>query len=503
MRTLRFRQALTAALTTAALGLTGPAAATTPDADWAFESTETGSSGVETRIVNGDRSADGQFPFIAALRSGMTGRLALPLNLTATGPLMSGSDLRNFEGETIECGRFADEDDRCEDGDARGKVCILEYDYPREGRTAETPGQQADRCAAVGGIAAVFVETASGSTGVYNVRDSESRLPAINGGRLSSSTFAQFIVAYAGEDIAFTPGLLDYVYCGGSYLGDRWVATAAHCVTDLLGNRLLLPSEMAVTVGVNDLSSDRSRSEAVAVEQIISNPGFRVDTSGTIRGDWALIRLSATPESGSAIPIASASNLNAAKAAAGAVTVIGWGGQVAYGPGTSQPTRPYNIMPSSTLRHAVIQLADTDACNAGFLNFNTVYEDGDRSRLTVVGDEEVCHANRQTFDVNVCHGDSGGPSVIAVEGELQLVGATSWGPGPGCAYGFDGSYAVSASLTHVAGELSRLTGLSLEDTNGLVIPSGTTRSGGGGSLSVPGLFFMLMIAGLRGRRRSH
>ncbi|MEM6988414.1 MAG: trypsin-like serine protease, partial [Pseudomonadota bacterium] len=291
------------------------------------------------------------------------------------------------------------------------------------------------------------------------------------------------LMSTVGQSIEFTQVLLDNVYCGGSYLGDRWVATAAHCVTDFSGRLSQLPGEIRVTVGINDLGSAQSRNEAIAVERIEFNPSFRSDAAGIPRGDWALVRLVAEPINGNPIQIATAVDLNAAKQRGGDVTVIGWGGQLAYGPGTAIPTPPSTVLPSSSLRHAVIQLADTATCNAGFQRFNDVYQNGDRSVLAVIGDEEICHANRQTFRENVCHGDSGGPSVITVNGAPHLVGATSWGPGPGCAFGFDGSYAVSASLTHFAATLSGITGQQLLGTAGLVTPSASSASSGGGSVA--------------------
>jgi len=455
---------------------------------------------IQPRIVGGVTTNQGAYPFVAAIQSGLGGRVTIDAG-AATLNLMSGSTIRAFSAETVICGLYPDANDLCGSGQVLNKVCVMGFDYPRAGVIPETPAQQLARCQRAGGVAGIFVLTSNGSLDIGDVRGTGATIPAINAGPFVTGSLAEAVALNTGT-LTFSPQLSDFGFCTGSYLGNRWVVTAAHCVSDLNGTLSNLANEISVTVGVNDLSSSRAKSEAIRVDQVVVSPSYRFDASRTIRDDWALLRLSAEPASGDAISVATAANLDTARNQAGAVTVMGWGWLTRYGPGTSQPTRPSNPEQTSTLQHANIRLASTAECNQGFLRFNNTYQGGDRSLLHVMGDAEICHAS-ENFDANVCHGDSGGPSVISVNGELQLVGATSWGPGPGCAYGFDGAYAVSTSLSHIAGTLSSQTGFNVLAAEQAVAPEGGSSSsgGGGGSASWLGLLSLLAIAALRRRAR--
>lgn len=450
---------------------------------------------VTPRIVNGIKTSEGAYPFATALRS----RRGLNLEFgTFKGSsfFWEHSIPRTLEAETANCRYYADES--CAD-DAIGKICVMFLDYYEDGYRNLTPSEQLDLCADVGGVGAIFLTTSFGTFGIDDVLDAESDIPAIIGGSVDSE-FGQYLLDNEGFSLGAFVTVPDQVFCSGSYLGNRWAITAAHCVTSTSDSGEVFinkPETFTVTVGVNDLSSAKGYAEYQFVDQIYVNPNYRSEKTGAVHGDWALVRLADEPASGAAIKIVGLNNLAAARQNVSDVTLIGWGAQEAY-----LFNRPENPTLPSELYHGVVSLISTQACNEGFAAFNNTYGDGNAQNALKTLEEEICTGRLPTFDVDNCQGDSGGPIVLSVNGETQLAGVNSWGVG--CASGVRHTYSVAASAAHFATQMKSVTGIdfSAADSGGGVVspatgggsvtPAADGGSGGGGSISPLALILMLL-----------
>jgi trypsin len=172
-------------------------------------------------------------------------------------------------------------------------------------------------------------------------------------------------------------------FCGATLIGNEWLLTAAHCVTDDAG-QAISASLMRACVGVGNLG-ECNGSNVANVVTVRPHPNYRSISSGF---DVAVLRLARGFAGNTKVALATAANDPAPGAE---VYLRGWGRTDGVGQPTSSPQQLQGLL----------YRVSSQSCPAGVL---CAQPSGTRG---------------------ACQGDSGGP--LTVRGPFQ-VGIVSYGP---------------------------------------------------------------------------
>lgn len=206
-------------------------------------------------------------------------------------------------------------------------------------------------------------------------------------------------------------------HCGGVIVGRRWILTAAHCVrSQLVGNLNVRTGGNTLARSANHISSHLERD--YLVDQIVMHGDFsRYDnltasqmksSANTNNADIALLRLKqeihwnelAWPV---CFPAREAGNFSGHDA-----VVIGWGK-------LNEKSEEF----SNELQKVKLTIIDNKVCQNWFRQ---------AGREMPIDDRVIC-AGFKNGGKDACHGDSGGPLLIKINGHYAVVGVVSTGIG--------------------------------------------------------------------------
>jgi secreted trypsin-like serine protease len=186
--------------------------------------------------------------------------------------------------------------------------------------------------------------------------------------------------------------------CGGSLINNKWIITAAHCVS------VLTPASYRWKCGHHLQSRNETYTRVFLSSRVIRHPNYN---SRLIQNDIALFELTTTVQYTDYILPACFPALGESFAGETSVAT-GWGTTSSGGT-------------VSTVQREVSMPVLTDAaCRTKFGGANNMLDPVYQVCAGVSG------ANKDT-----CQGDSGGPLIVQRNGLWYLLGITSWGYGCG------------------------------------------------------------------------
>ncbi|MEP2651509.1 MAG: trypsin-like serine protease [Paraglaciecola sp.] len=360
---------------------------------------------IESRIVGGEVADTNDWPWIAAYVN-TTNVITTSLEVNNVSYI---SDYFTFgvsgsaSAELVSCGIA---DDICVDADA--KVCLIE-------RGEVNFSEKANNCETAGGVGAIIYNNEeegniSGTLG----SDYTGSIPVVAVTRTDGLALLELVGSEASLSVSDADAVAQEIVCGGSFIGDKWVITAAHCVDD--GSA----SFLQMNIGEYDLSDGADN--AIDIANVYIHPSYN---GSTFENDIAIIELTESVNT-TTVTIATSEVTSQYAVENSIATVAGWGGTTGYEPGEG-PTSGF----PDVLREVDLQLMTNEQC-INRLNENVFVDDSD------ITNNMICAAIADGGKGS-CQGDSGGPLVINTGSGVQQVGIVSFGFGC-AAEGYPGVY---------------------------------------------------------------
>ena len=401
------------------------------------------------KIIGGEIAEQSQWPWMSALvftYSDVVASLAIS-GTTYTSTPFSNSPSGQASGTLVDCGIA---NSQC--SSATDKICLIargEVDF----------SVKVDNCQAGGGVGAIIFNNVAGNINGTLGADFTGTIPVVAISQDDGAILLEELDSIATIDISAQAQLAQSSSCGASFLGEKWVLTAAHCVED--ANLAFLK----VNVGEYDLSNGAIN--AKSIKNIYIHPEYNEGAS--FNNDIALIELVEVVNSPS-IALISADASEQLALANSSATVIGWGNRIAYAAG-EQP--PENSQPTK-LHQVELSLLSNEQCKEKLAQGYSVLQNATITPQNVgITDSMIC-AESTSGIKGSCQGDSGGPLVVNTNQGWQQIGIVSYGVG--CAdVSFPDVYTRAGKFTEW---ITRITqGIAINSTYDFAItPQNTVQS---------------------------
>ena len=297
-------------------------------------------------------------------------------------------------GDVVTCG-LAEE--TCTD--AQNKVCLIE-------RGEINFSVKADNCEAGGGIGVIIYNNVDGQISGTLGDDFSGTIPVVAVTQQDGLSILDQLGTIATLSVTTSAALQQDASCGATFLGDKWVLTAAHCVDSANA------SLFKMNVGEYDLSDGAEN--AIAIANIYIHPLYDEDA---INNDIAIVELVSSVNV-PAVQIADPQVTDQLAIENSLATVAGWGGRLGYAPGEG-PTDDF----PDVLHQVDLFLSTNQECRE-----ELAATLGRPANTTGITDAMICAAIPEGGKSS-CQGDSGGPLVVMVNNVPQQVGIVSWGIG--------------------------------------------------------------------------
>lgn len=362
-------------------------------------------SPIKTKIVGGEVAAEGDWPWMSALVytfQDVSTTLTVDGTSFETKPFTFSPE-GNVSAEVIDCGLGGEV---C--SDATSKVCLIE-------RGEFNFSEKANNCEAGGGVGVIIYNNVEGEISGTLGDGFVGTIPVVAVIQADGLLIKEKLGTMANIDVV-ADKLAQSSSCGASFLGDKWVLTAAHCVDGVEA------SQIKINVGEYDLSNGAEN--AIAVKRIYMHSDYE---DVTINNDVALIELVESVEGIEAITLVDPEATEQFSLDNWGVTVMGWGGRVGYAAGEG-PTSDF----PDVLHQVNLNLLSNQQCED---TLGSGYD---------ITDAMIC-ASFEGGGKGSCQGDSGGPLVVSTGEGWQQIGIVSWGIG--CAAdGYPGVYTRASTF---------------------------------------------------------
>lgn len=382
----------------------------------------------QTKIVGGEVAEQGDWPWMSALvftQNKISTSLIVD-NINYNSQAFTGGVAGSAAGSIIDCGMGATQ---C--ANASNKICLIE-------RGDNTFALKVENCQAGGGIGAIIYNNIEGAMSGTLGEDFTGTIPVISVTQADGVKLKANIGANASLTVSESTPLTQSSTCGASFLGNKWVLTAAHCVEGVSSQLL------KVNVGEYDLSNGAEN--AVAVKRIYMHGDYELGAA--FNNDIALIEL-VNEVDNPAITFVNSADTEVLAIQKSSVTVIGWGGRLGYGP-NGGPTSNF----PDVLHQVDLQLSTNNECKDILAQSSTQALEGTFTANSIgVTDAMIC-AFTPEGGKGSCQGDSGGPLIVNTNEGWQQIGIVSWGVGC-AAQGFPGVYTRTANFIDWVNEITK------------------------------------------------